>query len=304
MAPTTRSQTRRLAAPRSFSPDTLVKALRPDFTHHGYTFRLGRNDDPTPWNPEECKAGGLYACELRHLLLWASLYPDIDRVALVRIPEDARVQRFETKLKASALELVEILPLGVALDAALASGADVHAQDDAALRCASRNGHLAVVQTLLTAGANVHAKDDYAHALRCASAKGHGAVVQALLNAGANVHADDDEALRLASMKGHGAVVQALLTAGANVHAQDESALREASANGHGAVVQALLNAGADVHAQDDEALRWASRNGHLAVVQALLTAGANVHALDDSALRWASAGGHHDVVTLLRKHL
>ena len=272
MAPTTRSQTRRLAAPRSFSPDTLVKALRPDFTHHGYTFRLGRNDDPTPWNPEECKAGGLYACELRHLLLWASLYPDIDRVALVRIPEDARVQRFKTKLKASALELVEILPLGVALDAALAAGANVHAQDDEALRRASHNGRLAVVQTLLNAGANVHANNDYA--------------------------------LRWASENGHGAVVQELLTAGSNVHAQDDWALRLASENGHGAVVQALLTAGANVHAQDDEALRCASAGGHLAVVQALLTAGANVHADDDEALRWASAGGHTDVVALLRKHL
>ena len=238
MAPTTRSQTRRLAAPRSFSPDTLVKALRPDLTHHGYTFRLGRNDDPTPWSPEECKAGGLYACELRHLLLWASLYPDIDRVALVRIPEDARVQRFETKLKASALELVELLPLGVALDAALAAGADVHA--------------------------------DFDFALRMASAKGHGAVVQALLTAGADVHAQDDEALGGASENGHLAVVQALLKAGADVHADDDSALRWASHNGHVAVVQTLLTAGADVHAQDDWALRWASRHGHTDVVALL----------------------------------
>ena len=272
MAPTTRSQTRRLAAPRSFSPDTLVKALRPDLTHHGYTFRLGRNDDPTPWNPEECKAGGLYACELRHLLLWASLYPDIDRVALVRIPEDARVQRFETKLKASALELVEILPLGVALDAALAAGADVHALDDCSLRSASYNGHLEVVQ--------------------------------ALLKAGADVHTLDDEALRLASAKGHGAVVQALLNAGADVHALDDSALRGASAKGHLAVVQALLTAGSNVHAKDDWALRWASYNGHLEVVQALLNAGANVHADDDEALRWAAQNGHYDVIALLQHHL
>ena len=258
MAPTT----------RSFSPDTLVKALRPDLTHHGYTFRLGRNDDPTPWNPEECKAGGLYACELRHLLLWASLYPDIDRVALVRIPEDARVQRFNTKLKASALELVEILPLGVALDAALTAGANVHANNDQALRWASENGHLAVVQALLNAGANVHADDD--EALRLASMKGHGAVVQALLTAGANVHAQNDWALRWASRNGHGAVVQTLLTAGADVHADDDDALRMASRSGHGAVVQALLNAGANVHANNDQALRWASENGHGAIVQAL----------------------------------
>ena len=262
MAPTT----------RSFSPDTLVKALRPDLTHHGYTFRLGRNDDPTPWNPEECKAGGLYACELRHLLLWASLYPDIDRVALVRIPEDARVQRFNTKLKASALELVEILPLGVALDAALTAGANVHANNDQALRWASENGHLAVVQ--------------------------------ALLNAGADVHAKDDEALLWASMNGHLAVVQALLTAGADVHANYDYALRLASEYGHLAVVQVLLKAGADDHAQDDSALRLASANGYLPVVQALLTAGANVHAQDDDALRWASRNGHTDVVALLLKHL
>ena len=65
----------------------------------------------------------------------------------------------------------------------LAHGADVHADSDWALRAASRDGHLAVVEILLAHGANVHALNDAA--LREASERGHLAVVQALLAAGA-----------------------------------------------------------------------------------------------------------------------
>ena len=100
------------------------------------------------------------------------------------------------------------------LNRLLALGADVHANNDDALRSAS-NGHVAVVQVLLAAGAYVQADNNYA--LRYASSNGHLAVVEALLLAGADVHAEDDYALRWASLNGHVAVETALRTAAGRV---------------------------------------------------------------------------------------
>ena len=62
------------------------------------------------------------------------------------------------------------------------------------LKSASEQGHQAVVKSLLESGANVHADDD--RALRWAARNGHHEVVKLLLERGANVHADDDSALR------------------------------------------------------------------------------------------------------------
>ena len=132
------------------------------------------------------------------------------------------------------------------------------------------------VQRLLALGADVHADDDYA--LRQASAQGHLAVVEALLGAGADVHAENDEALRKASEYGRLDVVQALLHAGADVHARKDWALRWASSSGHVAVVEVLLAAGADVHANNDGALRLASEEGHVVVVEILVRHGARPH--------------------------
>ena len=43
-------------------------------------------------------------------------------------------------------------------------GPNVHADDDFALRFASANGHLAIVEIILAAGANVHANNDLEYA--------------------------------------------------------------------------------------------------------------------------------------------
>jgi hypothetical protein len=175
MAPITRSITRSLAA---LGPDTLVKALRSDRTHHGYTYVLGLNTCPQPFNDNDYSDGGLYACRLKDLLLWVSLYPDIDTVAVVEVPEDAQRCELDTKIKASALVLTRFLPLLEAMELALQHGANVHADNDYALRWASDKGHLPVVQFLVQHGANVHADNDYA--LRWASRNGHLPVVQFL----------------------------------------------------------------------------------------------------------------------------
>jgi len=239
MAPTTRSQSRRAR------PDTLIKLLRTGRTHFDHTYTEGLNVCTQPWDNGHCTSGGLYACELRHLFEWISLYPDITEMAWVDVPEDARLARFNTKIKASKLVLTGFIPIADAARLAIQVGADVHAVVDHALRWASQNGYTEVVRILLEAGANVHANND--QALRVASENGHTEVVHLLLNAGADVHALNDYALRLASAFGRTEVVHLLLNAGADVHAYDDEALRLASAFGHTEVVRLLRQAESDV---------------------------------------------------------
>ena len=130
----------------------------------------------------------------------------------------------------------------------------------------------------LNRGADIHEDNDYA--LRSASEKGYSDVVRLLLQAGADVHAPDyggpDASLRLTSSHGHPAVVKILLEAGADVHAVDDFALRLASRYGYLETVKMLLEAGADVHADDDYALEMASVNGYSEIIKILLEAGAS----------------------------
>ena len=191
-------------------PDVLIKLLRTGRRHYDHTYSDGLNVCTQPWDDGHRTPGGLYACELRHLFAWINLYPDITEVAWVDVPDDAQVARFSTKIKASALVLTGSMPIEEAVTLAIQAGADVHANNDDALRWASENGHLSVVEFLVKAGANVHADNDYA--LRMASESGNLPVVQVLVKAGANVHADNDYALRWASMYGHLPVVKFLKT--------------------------------------------------------------------------------------------
>jgi hypothetical protein len=176
------------------------------------------------------------------------------------------------------------------------------AGEEVSFKDAARLGHTEIVELLLEKGADVHANND--EALRWASENGHLEVVKLLLENGADVHANNDEALRWASENGHLEVVKLLLENGADVHANNEYALRWASENGHIEIVKLLIEKGADVHADNEYALRYASYNGHLEVVKLLLEKGSDVHAEDDWALRWASENGHLEIVKLLKSYM
>jgi Ankyrin repeats (3 copies) len=199
MAPTTRSQTRRA------HPNALIKLLRTGRKHYDQTYTEGLNICAQPWNAESCTPGGLYACELRHIFEWISLYPDITEAAWVDVPADALVARFNIKIKASKLVLTGFMPLAKAVTLALQAGANINTQ---ALFNATYKGHTECVRLLLQAGANVHAQAD--KALRYASYNGHTECVRLLLQAGADAHAQGDEALCWASCNGHTECVRLL----------------------------------------------------------------------------------------------
>ena len=128
----------------------------------------------------------------------------------------------------------------------------------------SQYGYIEVVKLLLEKGANIHADDDYA--LRWSARNEHIEVVKLLLEKGANIHADNDYALRWSAKNGHIEVVKLLLEKGANIHADDDYALRLSACYGQIEVVKYLLEKGANIRAQDDDALRYSAKYEHIKV--------------------------------------
>ena len=103
---------------------------------------------------------------------------------------------------------------------------------------ASKEGQLDAVIKSIEYGADIHTEND--QALRLASKYGHLDVVKYLVEQGANIHALNDAALMLASKYGHLDVVKYLVEQGVDIHALGDSALRWASYNGHLDVVKYL----------------------------------------------------------------
>ena len=151
---------------------------------------------------------------------------------------------------------------------------------------AARVGDTKTVESLLKSGANVHADDD--SALKTSVWNNQIEVAKVLLDGGADIHADDDWALIRASREGHTGMVKLLLDRGADIHADDDSALTSAASEGNADTVKLLLDRGAN----GGKALSTAAWNGHTDTVKFLLERNANPHADDDWALKTAAEQG------------
>lgn len=152
-----------------------------------------------------------------------------------------------------------------AIDAALASRADLNAQDRrgrTAVYRAALYGHADAVTRLASAGARLDTMtpDDFWTPLHVAANENHVEVVKALAAAKAVVDARQDAGYPTPLLVALGntsvAAVKALLAAGADPNVWTDSgstAIRRATRSGHHAMAQALLAAGArlnDVHGQ------------------------------------------------------
>lgn len=151
---------------------------------------------------------------------------------------------------------------------AIENGANIHADDDFALRWAASKGYLPIVKYLVEHGADIHAEDDYA--LRWAVGWGHLPVVEYLVEQGADIHTNDGQLLRYAAWDGYLPIVEYLVEHDADIHAKGDIALRDAAWKGHLPVVKYLVENGANIHAEDDQALRYATLRGHLTIVEYL----------------------------------
>lgn len=181
------------------------------------------------------------------------------------------------------------------------------------------SGNIENVLSLFEIGANVNfcnSKGEYP--LIVASEEGHLDVVDLLLSNGANVHnkcsdgasARNASPLMVASRKGHFAVVELLLSKGANVHDKDKdgrSSLFLACINGFLDVVELLVSKGANARdrsrSDDFDCLMATCYHGHTSIVKYLISNGANIHfknGIGYSALWLSCARGHSDIAELL----
>jgi len=183
---------------------------------------------------------------------------------------------------------------------------DPSAENNYAIRVASENGHLAVVNRLL-ADERVDPSADNNFAIRWASENGHLAVVNRLLqDERVDPSALDNNAIQWASHNGHLAVVERLLAdERVDPSADNNYAIGWASYNGHLAVVERLLaDERVDPSANDNKAIKWASFYGHVAVVNRLLQdERVDPSAGNNCAIGGASKNGHIAVVELLKAH-
>ena len=74
---------------------------------------------------------------------------------------------------------------------ALDSGADIHCENDRALKISCTEGFLDIVKYLIEHGVDINSENG----LICASYYGHFHIVKYLVEQGADVHLDDDNAL-------------------------------------------------------------------------------------------------------------
>jgi ankyrin repeat protein len=178
-----------------------------------------------------------------------------------------------------------------------------HARSNAALRLAAMNGHVGVLEVLLTHPL-IDPSSEEQYAIGIAAQNGHADAVALLLaDRRVDAAAAHNWPIRAAAAEGHTAVVKLLLAhPRVDAGAKDDDALASAARNGHGDVVALLL---ADRHvdptADTNYALRIACEKGHVAVVAVLLgDARVDPAAANHTAVMHAAANGHEDIVELL----
>ena len=111
---------------------------------------------------------------------------------------------------------------------------------DAALTRALLFERREIVKYLIEHGANVHAENDYA--LRWAARAGHFDLVRLLVEKGANIHAENEYALLWAVENGHFEIVRFLIEHGADISTYNNKALRIAKEFGRTEIYNYLLS--------------------------------------------------------------
>lgn len=140
--------------------EILCKVISEDMIMQGFQYKMGMNEDVKPLATRgSCKAG-LHFCLIKDVY-WYLGYGS--KLALISIPDDD-VYVDDDKFRTHRLDIKKIMPLGeVATWMYLCkNGLDVTADDNYAVRCAAKNGHLEIVKYLHENGADITADDNYA----------------------------------------------------------------------------------------------------------------------------------------------
>lgn len=140
----------------------------------------------------------------------------------------------------------------------LQAGADVHAEDDFALKYCAEIGNLDMVTLLLKHGANLHAQHDYA--LRWSAGQGYLDIVTQLLKFGADVDAGKgtnlQSPLEFSVSCDHLNVVIKLLECNADMHLHDDRALQISVCDRNFKIMGLLLENGADLYCNNKQILK------------------------------------------------
>jgi len=178
-------------------------------------------------------------------------------------------------------------------------GHDIQADDSFAFRLAAATNNLPIFECIISLpNVNVRVQNEYA--LRVASQNGFLQVVQKLIEMGADASIDQYFPLRTAVQNNQIQMARFLLNH-SDIHADDDFCVRSAASDGNVEMFQLLMQHGANPHALDHEALILAAASGHLQLVQAILSIpGSNASARDQMPLRAAVQGSHWEVCRFL----
>ena len=131
-------------------------------------------------------------------------------------------------------------------------------EGDTLLHVACQNGHLSIVQYLISKKVNIESKDSLdGTPLHIACQNGHLPIVQYLIKKGASIEANDKDQLtplHYACQNGHLSIVQFLIEKGANIEAKDnigQTPIHHASYAGETEIIKYLLSKGANKNPND-----------------------------------------------------
>jgi len=84
------------------------KFLNDDLMHNSFKYELGLNVDVNPFTPNgSCSKGGLYFCKENDCHFYVDVYGR--KLALVEIPDDAKIYIEQNKFKADKIILTDII---------------------------------------------------------------------------------------------------------------------------------------------------------------------------------------------------
>lgn len=205
--------------------------------HNGYHYKNGINILDKPFeNQGSCVTGGLYFTTVEHIFDFLDFGCYLRKVSL---PFDSNwvMDPSGNKFRADKIFLGDKYDLSKpdTFEMLIKQGAN---NINNAFLWACSKKHLDVVKYLVSQGADIHINDDMA--LRHASEDGYVKIVEYLIEQGSNVHAVDDYALRYACQNGNLTIVKCLVQAGANINIFNDISLHFAYKFGHFFVQQYL----------------------------------------------------------------
>lgn len=192
------------------------------------------------------------------------------------------------------------------------NGADIHFQNESALRSAAECGNLETVKYLVKHGANIHSGNVDGDALDLAIFNSHLEIVKYLVNNGASLDtdqvitdlaiADNLEMIMYFAERPDCKTCEKECSHRIDIQKHDYILIK-ACQSGNIDIVEYLVSKGTDVRSQSNLALRIAAKHGQLKMIKYLVTEGANIYEKRNRALNTAIKYGYFDVVKYLLKY-